>query len=558
MADWRDWRTIAVIDRGPRGERGAKGETGADSVVPGPQGERGEKGERGERGQRGEVGPPGEQGQMGNPGLQGERGEPGHGVRMLGTIPDIGELPTEGMTEGDTWVTEDTGTGFTWNGEDWVSMGTVRGPAGLQGDQGNPGSPGEPGETGRPGTQWIQGGEEPDPEQGNVGDWYIDTFTWEVFFKEDAETWVSHGIIKGPKGNTGAGLNILGVYDTIGELEEAHPTGSPGDAYLIRGVLWVWDEIAGQWVEGTQVMGPQGEKGDQGVNATTLTVTAAFTVPPYGQTALAEVAEASWVVPGQMVWIGQNGDAGAFKVTAVNGNELTLLNPEPGGTGDGVPGGPGEPGLNASFYGEDLINDGNYSVTVNNQFELTEGVAVFVKILKANTIDGPTLDVNGTGAKAIRTRAGIALSIGELNPGSGFGVLYNGESFLLTTPVARLGTFLNPGTFSVECAGYDSVSIDITIALPVPANPGGVCTLQNLGYGVPVVYQCFNNATGAARSWGLGCTNPEGVAVPAWWIWSNTINGTSSLVRCDTANNVANNARVLLLGTLQKGGLFTK
>lgn len=362
------------------------------------------------------------------------------------------------------------------------------------------------------------------------------------------------------KGPPGEGLRVLGAYDTLEDLEREHPTGAPGDAYLVGDLLYVWDSNTQSWI-GAPVRGPQGERGFPGSPATTITTVEPFTVPPFGRTAVVEVEDGQWVIPGQIVYVENAlsaGRAGALIVDAVTDNLITVRTPANSDGGDSSGGnGSGQPGLNASFYGEDLINDGNYSVIVNNQFELTEGVAVFVKILSANTIDSPTLNVNGTGARVIRTRAGVPLSIDELNA-RGFGVLYNGESWLLTTPIARVGRFVNPGTFSVECAGYDSISIDITIALPVPTNPNGVCTLEHLGYGVPVVYQCFNNSTAAARSWGLGCTGPEGVAIPAYWVWSNTINGTSSLIRCDTTNNIANNARVLLLGTLQHGALVLK
>ena len=41
-------------------------------------------------------------------------------------------------------------------------------------------------------------------------------------------------------GKDGTGVNILGSYDTFDELVAAHPTGAPGDAYLIYGQLYVW------------------------------------------------------------------------------------------------------------------------------------------------------------------------------------------------------------------------------------------------------------------------------------------------------------------------------
>lgn len=76
--------------------------------------------------------------------------------------------------------------------------------------------------------------------------------------------------------------------------------------------------------------GPTGPTGPGGANANT-TMTAAFTVPPSGQTVSATVADASWIVVGQLLYIDQAGGgaglAGILQVTAKAGNTLTLLNP---------------------------------------------------------------------------------------------------------------------------------------------------------------------------------------------------------------------------------------
>jgi hypothetical protein len=73
------------------------------------------------------------------------------------------------------------------------------------------------------------------------------------------------------------------------------------------------------------VAGPQGI---QGVNAYT-TATAPFTVPAIGSTVVISVANASWMVVGELLWIanaGGGGQAGQMQVQAVAGNSVTLLN----------------------------------------------------------------------------------------------------------------------------------------------------------------------------------------------------------------------------------------
>ena len=47
---------------------------------------------------------------------------------------------------------------------------------------------------------------------------------------------------KGDTGDTGPMTIIKGSYDTLEELIAVHPTGQPGDAYIVAGDLYVWEE----------------------------------------------------------------------------------------------------------------------------------------------------------------------------------------------------------------------------------------------------------------------------------------------------------------------------
>lgn len=88
--------------------------------------------------------------------------------------------------------------------------------------------------------------------------------------------WQVQGSLKGPKGDAGAkgdpgvkgddgtGVNILGSYPTYAELAAAHPTGNPGDAYLVAGDLYVWDSIGAAWSNVGNIKGPQGLDGPEG------------------------------------------------------------------------------------------------------------------------------------------------------------------------------------------------------------------------------------------------------------------------------------------------------
>lgn len=75
---------------------------------------------------------------------------------------------------------------------------------------------------------------------------------------------------------------------------------------------------------------PGGGVGPAGANAFTLT-SGSFTVPASGSTTTVTVADASWIVVGQLLYVdtagGGAGLAGALIVTAKAGNTLTLQTP---------------------------------------------------------------------------------------------------------------------------------------------------------------------------------------------------------------------------------------
>jgi microcystin-dependent protein len=93
---------------------------------------------------------------------------------------------------------------------------------------------------------------------------------------------------------------------------------------------------ASQPVPGTTVpagsqVSPGGPLGT-GINAFNETASQ-FTVPPVGSTVVVNLNDASWVVAGQIVYVDQAGGGvglpGILQVTVKNGNQLTLLNPQP-------------------------------------------------------------------------------------------------------------------------------------------------------------------------------------------------------------------------------------
>lgn len=57
---------------------------------------------------------------------------------------------------------------------------------------------------------------------------------------------------QGPQGAPGEGLKILDVYPTLNDLQTAHPTGQPGDAYQVGSAesytLYIWSSSQSAWV----------------------------------------------------------------------------------------------------------------------------------------------------------------------------------------------------------------------------------------------------------------------------------------------------------------------
>lgn len=178
------------------------------------------------------VGPQGPQGIQGVVGPQGPKGDQG----IQGPKGDTGAQGPQGIQgiQGPVGAKGDTGTTFTpsvspdgiisWTNDGGKNNPTPVNVKGAKGDKGDTGPQGPKGDTGPQGPQ-------------------------------------------GEKGDAGAGLTILGEYDTLEALKQAHPTGDPGDAYLIKGDVWYWSEKVSDWANAGSLQGPQGPqgpKGDQG------------------------------------------------------------------------------------------------------------------------------------------------------------------------------------------------------------------------------------------------------------------------------------------------------
>lgn len=78
-----------------------------------------------------------------------------------------------------------------------------------------------------------------------------------VIYRQPTETTGATGAT-GPQGQ---GITIKDSYESYDDFIAAHPTGSPGDAYIVAGYLYVWDSTAEDWDEVGYIQGPQGVDG---------------------------------------------------------------------------------------------------------------------------------------------------------------------------------------------------------------------------------------------------------------------------------------------------------
>lgn len=167
--------------------------------------------------------------------------------------------------------------GFSGTEKEWLSslIGSdgVVGPTGPKGDIGPIGPKGDKGDKGDPGIDGQPGAQGPRGEPGPKGaDFKYSDFTSEQLAALKGPQGLQGPIgpvgpqgPQGVKGDTGAGLTLMGEYNSFDELITAHPTGKGGDAYLIQGEIWYWAEENNTWMNAGALQGPAGPQGVQGI-----------------------------------------------------------------------------------------------------------------------------------------------------------------------------------------------------------------------------------------------------------------------------------------------------
>lgn len=222
---------------------------GTYTVVSGVKGDKGETGAKGDKGEKGDTGDQGPQGAAWYPAVDGlgnltfvlsETATPPPAYNIRGPQ---GPQGVQGL-QGAAGATGPQG---------------IQGPRGLQGAKGEKGATGATGATGPAGPAGAQGAQGIQGPQGETGPQGATGATG------PAGPTGSQGQ-KGDPGEDGKSFTIQDIYPTLAALKQAFPTGNEY-AYQVTAEddeIFIWSELATDWVSLGKLQGPQGPQGPTG------------------------------------------------------------------------------------------------------------------------------------------------------------------------------------------------------------------------------------------------------------------------------------------------------
>lgn len=222
---------------------------GTYTIVSGVKGDKGDTGAKGDKGDKGDTGDQGPQGAAWYPAVDGlgnltfvlsETATPPPAYNIRGPQ---GPQGVQGL-QGAAGATGPQG---------------IQGPRGLQGAKGEKGATGATGATGPAGPAGAQGTQGIQGKQGETGPKGATGATG------PAGPTGPQGQ-KGDPGEDGKSFTIQDIYPTLTALKQAFPTGNEY-AYQVTAEddeIFIWSELATDWVSLGKLQGPQGPQGPTG------------------------------------------------------------------------------------------------------------------------------------------------------------------------------------------------------------------------------------------------------------------------------------------------------
>lgn len=222
---------------------------GTYTIVSGVKGDKGETGAKGDKGDKGDTGDQGPRGAAWYPTVDGlgnltfvlsETATPPPAYNIRGPQ---GPQGVQGL-QGASGATGPQG---------------IQGPRGLQGAKGEKGATGATGATGPAGPAGAQGAQGIQGPQGETGPQGATGATG------PAGPTGPQGQ-KGDPGEDGKSFTVQDIYPTLAALKQAFPTGNEY-AYQVTAEddeIFIWSELATDWVSLGKLQGPQGPQGPTG------------------------------------------------------------------------------------------------------------------------------------------------------------------------------------------------------------------------------------------------------------------------------------------------------
>lgn len=222
---------------------------GTYTIVSGVKGDKGDTGAKGDKGEKGDTGDKGPQGAAWYPAVDGlgnltfvlsETATPPPAYNIRGPQ---GPQGVQGL-QGAAGATGPQG---------------IQGPRGLQGAKGEKGATGATGATGPAGPAGAQGAQGIQGPQGETGPQGATGATG------PAGPTGPQGQ-KGDPGEDGKSFTVQDIYPTLAALKQAFPTGNEY-AYQVTAEddeIFIWSELATDWVSLGKLQGPQGPQGPTG------------------------------------------------------------------------------------------------------------------------------------------------------------------------------------------------------------------------------------------------------------------------------------------------------